>query len=177
MLTARSYSSRPSPTFVWLSLDPLIGCYGVPEVPKHAWYCRRCEPHSLCRASKKVRIRVSCVTLLFSWFLLSSLNRVAVFFFFFFVFFFVFPSFLLSSPVDRNALRARKRKARSHKRPEMVSFVKKHALEIVRRPALTPCSQSTHKQTAHTHTHTHTHVNRLGACDMRHVLGLSFLCE
>ncbi|EGD81497.1 hypothetical protein PTSG_02215 [Salpingoeca rosetta] len=28
-------------------------CYGVPAVPRHAWYCRRCEPHSLCRASKK----------------------------------------------------------------------------------------------------------------------------
>eukprot|EP00055_Hartaetosiga_balthica_P007096 m.23981 g.23981 ORF g.23981 m.23981 type:complete len:555 (-) comp5602_c1_seq1:95-1759(-) len=28
-------------------------CYGVEHVPNHAWYCKRCEPHSQVRASKK----------------------------------------------------------------------------------------------------------------------------
>eukprot|EP00050_Salpingoeca_kvevrii_P002486 m.194706 g.194706 ORF g.194706 m.194706 type:complete len:480 (-) comp10621_c2_seq2:91-1530(-) len=28
-------------------------CYGVPEIPNHRWFCKRCEPHSLVRAAKK----------------------------------------------------------------------------------------------------------------------------
>lgn len=34
-------------------------CYGVPLVPKHDWYCKRCEPHSHIRASKVVSLTLA----------------------------------------------------------------------------------------------------------------------